>query len=309
MSHFFPAATIAFLVSFYANPGVAQTVTDIDGNVYNTISIGTQTWTRENLKTTRFSNGDEIPTTTSAVNNNWMSLYQWYYDDDTANINTYGRLYSWIAVYDERNVCPAGWRVPANSDWEKLALALGGDSIAGGKMKETGTAHWTSTDTSVTNSSGFTALAGGFRGNPSGFINMGSIGFFWSATPLDTGPFPRGYVRSLHADNNILHWSVAVANCGGSVRCVEGIPNGIGTLQSDFRVEIYPNPANHQITLSFPNVAQREVAIFDMTGRQLIQEVVYWNSNKMDVSVLPHGIYVIQIVESSRVYSKRFVKR
>ena len=142
----------------------AQTISDIDGNIYNTITIGTQIWTKENLKTTRFSNGDSIATTALPINNDSTSIFQWAYNQDSLNIPVYGRLFTWYAVTDSRNVCPTGWHVPSEAEWLSLANFLGGDTIAGDKMKETGTTHWLSTSNMVTNSSGFTALPGGKRG-------------------------------------------------------------------------------------------------------------------------------------------------
>ncbi|MBK7965765.1 MAG: fibrobacter succinogenes major paralogous domain-containing protein [Bacteroidetes bacterium] len=160
------------LFTFMLLNSQAQTITDIDGNIYNTITLGTQIWTKENLKTTRFSNGDSIATTSLPINNDSTSIFQWPYNQDSLNIPVYGRLYTWYAVTDIRNVCPAGWHVPSEAEWMSLANFLGGDTLAGDKMKETGTSHWLSTTGTVTNSSDFTALPGGGRGNPTGFSNL-----------------------------------------------------------------------------------------------------------------------------------------
>ena len=99
----------------------AQTVTDIDGNIYNTITLGTQIWTKENLKTTRFSNGDLIATTSLPINNDSTSIFQWSYNQDSLNIPVYGRLYTWYAVTDNRNVSPTGWHVPSEASGERSA--------------------------------------------------------------------------------------------------------------------------------------------------------------------------------------------
>ena len=124
------------------------TVPDIDGNVYNTVTIGTQVWMAENLKTTKYRNGDLIGTTTPAtldISGESYTKYQWAYDGNESNVATYGRLYTWYAVTDTRNVCPTGWHVPTDAEWTTLTTFLGGESVAGGKLKETGTTHWAST--------------------------------------------------------------------------------------------------------------------------------------------------------------------
>ena len=123
------------------------TVTDIDGNVYNTVTIGTQVWMKENLKVTKYRNGDAIGITTPATLDIWGETsprYQWAYDGNESNVATYGRLYTWYAVTDSRGVCPTGWHVPTDSEWTTLTDYLGGESVAGGKMKEAGTTHWNS---------------------------------------------------------------------------------------------------------------------------------------------------------------------
>ena len=103
-------------------------VTDIDGNQYNTVTIGNQVWMAENLKTTKYQNGDEIGTTTPAtldISGETSPKYQWAYNGSEANVNTYGRLYTWYAVADERNICPAGWHVPSDDEWKTLEMFLG----------------------------------------------------------------------------------------------------------------------------------------------------------------------------------------
>ena len=108
------------IFSFVSLTNNAQTIIDVDGNIYNTVTIGAQTWMQENLRTTRFNNGDAIPTTSLPINNDTTALYQWAYDQDTNNINIYGRLYTWNIVNSNNNVCPVGWRVPDNSDWDAI---------------------------------------------------------------------------------------------------------------------------------------------------------------------------------------------
>jgi uncharacterized protein (TIGR02145 family) len=169
------------------------TVTDIDGNVYNTVTIGTQVWMKENLKTTKYNDGTAISNIT--VNATWTALTTGAYCDYSntpANSTTYGRLYNWYAVDNNaatrvasnggKNVCPNGWHVPTDAEWTTLTTYLGGESVAGGKLKETGTTHWESPNEGATNETGFTALPGGNRNNNGAFNEIGTNGFWWSST-------------------------------------------------------------------------------------------------------------------------------
>ncbi|MCX6254507.1 MAG: fibrobacter succinogenes major paralogous domain-containing protein [Bacteroidia bacterium] len=168
------------------------TITDADGNIYNTITIGTQTWMKENLKTTRYINGTAIPLVTARFE--WYYLttpgYCWY-DNNATNKATNGALYNWYAVdagsNGNNNACPTGWHVPTDAEWATLITFLGGDSIAAGKLKETGMIHWQSPNTGATNETGFTALPGGGRDFDGAFYDIGSNGHWWSSTEFVTG--------------------------------------------------------------------------------------------------------------------------
>ena len=135
-------------------------VTDIDGNVYNTVTKGTQEWMAENLKTTKYDNGDLIATTLADITLEVNPKYQWAYDNDEANVATYGRLYTWDAITDGRSVCPTGWHVPTDADFTTLTTFLGGESVAGGKLKESGFTHWLNPNTGATNESGTDSPSG-----------------------------------------------------------------------------------------------------------------------------------------------------
>ncbi len=145
------------------------TVTDIDGNTYRVVRIGRQWWMAENLKVAHYRNGDDIPNVTKDA---WRDLQTdaccVYLDDgpsfhDYSYLAVYGRLYNWYAAADSRGLAPSGWQIPSRSDWLELIDYLGGDQVAGGKLKESGLAHWHSPNTGATNESGFTALGNGYR--------------------------------------------------------------------------------------------------------------------------------------------------
>jgi uncharacterized protein (TIGR02145 family) len=169
-----------------AKTPVGAIVTDIDGNRYHTVVIGTQIWMVEDLKTTRYRNGDVIGTTNpdmSDISSENAPKYQWAYDGNENNVATYGRLYTWYATTDPRNVCPIDWHVPTNSEWDTLTNFLGGEIEAQVKLKEVGIKHWNSPNDG-TNESGFTALPGGNHwGNK--FIGIGKFSHWWTSTELE----------------------------------------------------------------------------------------------------------------------------
>jgi uncharacterized protein (TIGR02145 family) len=198
------------------------TVSDIDGNTYNTVKIGQQWWMAENLKATKYNDGTAIPNETG--NAAWSALTTGAYCDYSntpANSVIYGRLYNWwvAAATNPKNVCPTGWHVSSDPEWTTLAAYLGGTGTAGGSLKETGTTHWVSPNGSATNQTGFTALPGGFRSNGGGsYLNMGINGFWWSSTFQDAS---NSLSRSLNSTDGALGSSQYGNVNGFSVRCIQ----------------------------------------------------------------------------------------
>lgn len=165
---------------------ISRTVTDIDGNTYQTVKIGNQWWMAENLKVTHYRDGTPIPNVTD--NTEWVYLSTdaycaWENDDDSAD--TYGYIYNWYAVDNSRKIAPVGWHVPTDAEWTTLTTYLGGTGVAGGKMKETGTSHWASPNI-ATNESGFSALPGGCRHDGGTFNILGVLAYFWSSSQVDS---------------------------------------------------------------------------------------------------------------------------
>jgi uncharacterized protein (TIGR02145 family) len=165
-----------------------DTMTDQEGNIYKTITIGTQTWMAENLRTTKYRNGNDITQVTS--NTAWVNAgisgigaycnYNNTINNDT--IATFGRLYNWFTLSDIRNIAPSGWHVPTEAELTTLFTFLGGISVAGGKLKESGTSHWVSPSMGGNNSSGFTALPGGCRIGDGTFMDILYVGNWWSSS-------------------------------------------------------------------------------------------------------------------------------
>ena len=196
-------------------------VTDFDGNVYDTMTIGSQVWMIQNLKVTHYRNGEPIPNVTDGTA--WENLTTGAYcnyDHNSSNGNTYGRLYNWYVVNDSRKICPTGWHVPTDNEWSTLRTNMGGESAAGGKLKEIGTTHWETPNTGANNESGFTALPGGYCGYNSGtFSQIGESGNWWSSTEENSNS---AWSWLLLYNYSGLQRHSNYKNNGFSVRCIKG---------------------------------------------------------------------------------------
>jgi uncharacterized protein (TIGR02145 family) len=206
-------------ISIIFNPNLTYgSVTDIDGNLYKTIVIGTQAWMAENLKTIKYNDGAAIPLVKD--NTAWSNLttpgYCWYNHDEVTYKATYGALYNWYTV-NTGKLCPTGWHVPTDAEWTKLTDYLGGESIAGGKLKEIGTTHWLSPNTGATNETGFTALPGGSRYLSGLFYLIGNYDLLWSSLEVNTG---NAWYRYMYNDNSGVGRLDYNKNNGISVRCL-----------------------------------------------------------------------------------------
>jgi uncharacterized protein (TIGR02145 family) len=224
----------------YSVPSNSGSITDIDGNSYETVTIGTQVWMKENLKVSKYRNGDAIPTnlTDAAWYSSNVGAYA-IYNNEEPNNTTYGKLYNWYAVVDSRGLCPAGWHVPTDNDWAIITKFLDpsavtsclncvSSQIAGGKMKAV-SSLWNSINESATNESGFTGLPGGTRGVyslPVGAVDfrlLGGGGFWWSSTQYN---LESAWCFPLYSSNGDLgggssYRSEDKKNNGFSVRCLK----------------------------------------------------------------------------------------
>lgn len=202
----------------FFNPDNNQ-VTDIDQNVYNTIQIGTQTWIQSNLNVSRYNNGDIIPQVTDPTQ--WVNITTgaWcYYNYNSSNGSIYGKLYNWYAVNDPRGLAPQGWHIPNDVEWNYLKTFLGGEKIAGGKMKETGISHWLNPNTGATNVSDFNGLPSGFCFNFGKFDYQGKHSYWWSSTEEDAS---YAWCINLLYNNPKINTYKFLKTYGFSIRCIQ----------------------------------------------------------------------------------------
>ena len=185
-----------------------QLTIDYHGQTYHTVKIGDQCWMKENL--------------------NYQTGNSWCYDNNSDNCGIYGRLYDWATIMNGasssnevpsgvQGICPDGWNIPSDAEWDILADYLGGNGVAGGRMKETGTTHWNSPNTGATNESGFTALPGGYRSPTWDFNYLGNHGRWWSAT--EGTKDDAWSLRLYYSDAKVNRYSTN-KGIGFSVRCL-----------------------------------------------------------------------------------------
>lgn len=192
------------------------TVTDIDGNVYHTVKIGSQVWMTENLRVTRFNDGSSIDIITGEKSaNDWPDPRLCWYDNDLVNKDKYGVLYNYRVVNAPEalgvEIAPKGWHIPSDEEWKTLTDYLGGENIAGGKLKSMGTIEantglWHSPNIGATNESGFSALPGGLCSNLNSFssYNLGYLGAWWSSTKTQKG---HSSFSMFYKESSITHYN------------------------------------------------------------------------------------------------------
>ncbi len=281
-----------------------ETVTDFDGNEYQTVQIGNQTWLKQNLKSLHYADGSEITEV-------------WSYDDDETNVDIYGRLYTWNAAMKYSNiestqgVCPDGWHIPSDGEWTTLGNYLGGDAVAGGKMKTTGTDLWQAPNTGGTNESGFSAVPSGERDHVE-YRLLGQCAVIWSST--ETGNLGCLY-RYINYDDTELHSYNFYKDFRYSVRCVKDETVGINeeVEKEQKGLIIQPNPAKDFVLINsdlFDEFEEVEVRIYAENGQVLQScKTDLSNGNKINISNLPKGVYFVQVASGEKVSSNMFIKK
>jgi uncharacterized protein (TIGR02145 family) len=198
-------------------------IKDVDGNTYKTVTIGTQTWMAENLKTSKYNDGTSIPNVKDSLEWSKLTTGAWcYYNNDEKNNSKYGKLYNWYAVSKttngNKNVCPTGWHVPSDAEWTVLSGYLGGESVAGGNMKEVGKTSWNITNSEVINVSLYTGLPGGLRSDIGDYRVVGNYGVWWCSTERSSNGACN---RILSINDNGIGGSSYSKGSGFSVRCLK----------------------------------------------------------------------------------------
>lgn len=264
--------------------GQAQaTVTDADGNVYNTVTIGTQVWTKENLNTLKYSDSSDIEMVPGV--GSWGLLTSGAYCDynNTASYSVkYGKLYNWYAINNitngDKNLCPTGWHVPNEAEFTTLITFLGGDAVAGGKLKETGYLHWINPNVGATNSSGFSARASGFRNQDGTYQNISSRAYFALASENTS---TTSWYLKIFSDYPSVLMDYGLKCEGHSVRCVkDALPASAGIITGTATV----CQGQNSVTYSVPTIANATSYVWTLpsgsTGTSTTNSIVvnYGNS-------------------------------
>ena len=326
-----------FWVSLTGNKQ-SSSVTDIDGNTYKTIRIGEQVWMAENLRTTKYQNGDNIANITSDTD--WINLSTgaWcWYNNDSSHEHPFGKLYNAYAATDDRNVCPVGWRVPSNLDWQTL-INFWEPNIAGGKMKSKAIAHWNLPNVGASNESGFTAVGSGERSEATGeFATLKNVGKLWSSTEYGST------FIAIDIERFILqaYLGYQLKNTGLAIRCIkDGGASGANATpvdESDLRhqhppiieaivpppsvqsirlsdvqlLQNHPNPFYDNTSISYyvpENIGRASIRITDATGK-IRQEVkiTQKGAGRLDIHAhaLSEGQYFYSLVLDGAVYDTK----
>ena len=293
-------------LTFLTFKNQAQTIIDYDGHVYNTVTIGTQTWMKENLKVTKYNDGIVIPlvTDSSAWSNLSTPGYCWYNNDEAIYKNTYGALYNWITV-NTGKLCPTGWHVPSDAEWTTLINYLGGDSIAGGKLKETATTHWNYPNAGATNETGFTAIAGGYRHGNGVFDNLGHDAYLYSSTGLSSGNCGH---RNITCYNTYVYNESFYKTYGMSVRCLMGQTTQINEINSPQEIKIYPNPVIDRFYINNPKIQELKIQVYNMIGECILQRELDNGTITVDISSFPEGIYVVRVSNKDWTIQQKLIK-
>jgi len=291
-------------------------VTDIDGNAYPVVQIGSQCWMADNLRTTHYRDGTAIQNVTEGFQWDSNTTGAWCnYNNDPTNNAVYGKLYNWHAVVTGL-LCPLGWHVANETEWGLLIDHLGGGQEAGGKLKSTGTVEegnglWFAPNAGATNESGFSALPSGRRGmvGQGAFDVLGSRAFFWNA--IGNAQYSQ-WVWGLSTENSLIVGG-AMPNPFSLGNCVRCIKDGDGTgmtEQAIARFTLAPNPTNGTVTLNFtPQTLPVRATLFDATGRTLEVRHPARSSSTFDLSNYESGVYMVQVLFADGVLTtERVVK-
>jgi uncharacterized protein (TIGR02145 family) len=286
-----------FFISILLIFDIHAQVTDIDGNTYETVTIGNQEWFTQNLKTSHLNDGTPIELISD--NNQWTSsmipAMCWYNNDSQQYHPLYGRMYNGYAALQE-NICPNGWNVPSTEEWDQMINFLGGSSVAGGKLKQTGLEHWDSPNEGATNESKFTALPSGWRSNSDGQFNWIGQRAGWFVTMRGNDVAFRWVSWSTNASGT----GAIAQNVALAVRCMRNLNNSSTKHGNEVKqIKVFPNPANNFITILPNHNITYKILITNMIGQVVIQENNNISQVNLDVSSLPNGLYMVKLEDNN----------
>jgi uncharacterized protein (TIGR02145 family) len=305
-------------VGFFTVNNLAQTVSDLDGNIYDTVHIGSQVWMKENLKTTKYNDGSLIPLVKDSIA--WFTLtssaYCWYKNDSVTYKNTYGALYNWYTI-NTNKLCPAGWHVPSNAEWHIMILTLDPaaqdcycteSSNAGDAIKEAGLTNW-GTGNNGNNSSGFTALGAGFRNyyNKS-FQGKTAVTYFWTSTP--NTPYATVWHRWMSNNSSNVYEYLDQKIQGMSVRCIQDAGTTGEYINTNPKniLKTYPNPAIDILYIDCSEKMNIQMQVYNMIGDCIMQKELNAGINAVDIKSLINGIYIVQFTGIDWREQYKFIK-
>jgi len=303
------ALALILLVSVSAH-SQSDSISDKEGHVYKTVAIGTHWWMAENLMVTQFANGDPIPHLTNATE--WANTEEGaycYYGNRTNFADSYGNLYNWYTVEDERGLCPSGWHVATDADWITMEMFLGMSAEEAERMTA-----WRGTDEGSkikdesfggNNSSGFTALATGYRDPAGVFKAMGTDNDYWTSTPYDNEGQIEGVLHGLLNTQSSTVRNFHVPGYGFCIRCVRDEAVQVDKQVSQQRSQLFPNPAGD--LLNVHHADGNHLTIRDLSGHTVLTESVTSAKHQVDMSQLAEGTYLVTISGQEEIQTRQVV--
>jgi uncharacterized protein (TIGR02145 family) len=299
---------IAALLFVFSNRINSQTVTDYDGNTYPVVTIGTQVWMGENLKSVHSSDGTEI-------------AYTWKYNDSDSLADIYGMLYNWESVMHGQassnnvpsgvmGICPNGWHLPSLAEWNLLIDYCGGVLEAGGKLKEADTTHWYPPNEGANNSTGFTALPGGSHGQ-NGYSIIGESGFWWTSFN------DNGFINIMALGKDVPYAITfgsrfqpqELNETGYSVRCLKNSgATPIPVINESEQFSIYPDPTNEWIKIIMENNESVDLSIYGLDGKLMLQEQLNQRETVIDLRNFSEGTYIVSLKFSKGIIQRKIIK-
>lgn len=312
---------LSYFTHFFAQTA-GSGMTDIDGNLYTSVIIGTQEWVGENLTVSKYNDGTIIPQVTDPTAWGNLTTGAWcYYNNDPANGLIYGKLYNYyavagihdtIAATPNKVLAPIGFHVPTDTNWTTLSDYLGGFPVAGGELKEIGTAHWMSPNTGATNSSGFTGLSDGYRWYDGPFGGMGLYANWWSSTEYTQVSTNQVvvWIRHIDHDGASVTKNDALKEFGFSVRLINDTlfsdsPTNIESIETK-SIHMYPNPATDNIVIdlgSFMSSGNWNYTITNTLGQEIKKGEITTQQTTINTNdITGEGLYLVKIYDVSGTY-------